>query len=70
MVVSMQTYLDGRSNLLNQSSSYLQWAQREPSRREFHMAHRKAKQRQMAQLRAADRVVIIPGSVQWAEAMR
>lgn len=70
MVVSMQTFLAGRAELLNTSSRYLQWARQEPSRRDFHMAHRKAKQRQLANLRACQRVVIIPGSVEWSKAMR
>jgi len=70
MVVSEQTFRDGRKELLNTSSRYLQWARQEPVRREFHMAHRKAKQRQLAHLRTCQRVVIIPGSVEWARAMR
>lgn len=70
MVVSMQTFLAGRTELLNASSRYLQWARQEPSRRDFHMAHRKAKQRQLAQLRSAHKVTILPGTAEWAKAMR
>jgi hypothetical protein len=70
MVVSEQTFRDGRRELLNTSSRYLQWAHQEPARRDFHMAHRKAKQRQLAQLRKAHRVVIMPGTAEWAKAMR
>lgn len=70
MVISQQTYFDGRAELLNVSSRYLLWARQEPSRRDFHMAHRKAKQKQLAHLRACQRIVIIPGSVEWSKAMR
>jgi hypothetical protein len=70
MVVSMQTYLQGREHLLNVAARYLQWARQEPARREFHMSYRRNAQRQLAQLRAAEKVTILPGTAEWARAMR
>ena len=70
MAMSEQTYRDGRQSILNNSSRYLQWAQQEPTRREFYMAHRKAQQRHLANLRAAARITVLPGSIEWARAMR
>lgn len=70
MIVSMQTYFQGREHLLKVASRYLQWAKQEPARRDFHMSYRKSAQRHLAQLRAATKVTILPGSAEWARAMR
>lgn len=70
MVVSTQTFIDGRKHLLTVASRYLQWAKQEPARYSFHMAHRKNAQRQLGHLRAATKITILPGTADWVRAMR
>jgi hypothetical protein len=59
MKISHHTYRDGRRELLIAARQYLAWSRSEPSRRDFHLAWRRQKQRQLAQLRAATIVVVL-----------
>lgn len=58
MKISHHTYRDGRAQILNNSLTYLRWAQSEPERAADFVARRKTCQRQLAQLREAEVVII------------
>lgn len=64
--VSLATYLAARKQLLWDASCYRQWAKSEPDNAEHWLGHLRNKQRQMAELRKAERLpMLAQGAGQW-----